>query len=243
MTTTTRAPRRAHAALTGAAALLIAASVAGAQATRDPAGAAPAASPTADGSSGAARPHLTLGRAADERGRPDEARRHYEAALAAEPGEVEASIALATLLIEANDASAAREVIARSVKRHPGDPRLLNLRIRRRAAARADGSASGAVSNDRKARAANPGDEGIALALAQVLETRGDARAAAALYDTLVAVPTASERTHLAAARQALAAGDADRARVLLRAGAARHPASAALRALADSVAGDGTPR
>lgn len=188
----------------------------------------------------AARVHHARARAADSAGRAVLAEREYAAALAIAPSYVDASIGLATLLIEAGNAAEAREVIARAVKRSPTDPRLLNLRIRRRAAAAADRSASGAVPEDRKRRAANPGDETVALSLAQVLETRGDAAGAAALYDTLTSGPGPSERVYLAAARQAVAAGAAGRAAALARAGLGSHPRSTALRALADSLAGRG---
>jgi len=190
----------------------------------------------------AARAHHMRGRAADSAGRAAVAQREYEAAVAIAPRYVDASIALATVLIGAGDAAEAREVIARAVKWSPADPRLLNLRIRRRAAAAADRSASGAVPEDRKRRAANPGDEAIALSLAQVLETRGDAAGAAALYDTLASGPAPSERVYLAAARQAAGAGAVARAAALARTGLGRHPRSPALRALADSLAGAGRP-
>ena len=186
----------------------------------------------------AARAALARGRAADSLGRVADARAQYEAALVAHPGYVDASIALATLLIENKNAAEAREVIARAVKRSPRDPRLLNLRIRRRAVATADSSASGAVTSDRKQRAANPNDEGVALALAQVLGTRGDHAGAAALYDTLLVAPAPSERAAVAAVRHALAAGDRGRATALLRTARTRHPDAPALAALADSLSG-----
>lgn len=190
-----------------------------------------------------ARLHLGRARAADSAGRPAVARREYEAALASDPTAVEASIGLATLLIEANDAAEAREVIARAVQRSPDDPRLRTLRIRRRSAAAADRSASGAVTNDRKQRAARPDDEETALALARVLATRGDQAGAAALFDTLLVAPAASERVAVAAVRQAIASGDRVRAATLLRAARPRYPGSGELATLADSVARATAPR
>lgn len=187
-----------------------------------------------------ARAHHARARAADSAGRAAVAEREYAAALAIAPSYVDASIGLATVLIEAGNAAEAREVIARAVKRSPADPRLLNLRIRRRAAAAADRSASGTVPEDRKRRAANPGDEAVALSLAQVLETRGDAAGAAAVYDTLTSAPAPSDRVYLAAARQAARAGAAARAAAVARTGLGRRPRSAALRALADSRSGAG---
>ena len=191
----------------------------------------------------AARAELERGRAADSAGRADEARRRYTAALALDPAYVDASIALATALIEVGDAGEAREVIARAIKRTPDDPRLRNLRIRRRSAAGADTSAAGRVTNDRKLRAANPDDEGTALALAQVLAARGDHRGAAALFDTLLVGPAPSERVATAAVRQALTAGDSARARSLLARTRRRYPGSSELAAVADSLGGGAAPR
>ena len=220
------APIARCAALAGAVVFLAGAPVAGAQSPAQPVPPVPAA----------ARAALERGRAADSAGRADEARAQYEAALARHPAYVDASIALATLLIENANAAEAREVIARAVRRSPSDPRLLNLRIRRRAAAAGDTSASGAVTSDRKQRAANPHDEGVALSLAQVLATRGDHAGAAALYDTLLVTPAPSERVAVAAVRHAIAAGDRGRATALLRTVRTRYPGSPALDALADSL-------
>ena len=208
------------------AVLLVAAGAARAQSSQPPAPPVPAA----------ARAAMGRARVADSLGRADDARAHYEAALAAHPAYVDASIALATLLIENANAAEAREVIARAVKRSPGDPRLVNLRIRRRSAAAADSSASGGVTSDRKQRAANPNAEGVGLALAQVLATRGDHAGAAALYDTLLVAPAPSERVATAAVRHAIAVGDIVRAATLLRAARSRHPDSTTLIALADSL-------
>ncbi len=86
-----------------------------------------------------------------------------------------------------------------------------------------------AAAGVRTLRAAAPADERIGVVLASLLAVSGDARGAAALYDTLLRAPDASESAYLAAARFWLGAGRADLAAGVADRGIERHPRSGRL--------------
>lgn len=173
----------------------------------------------------AARLLSNVGVAAHRAGRYAEARADWARALNDDPTLTTTAGNLAASLLEAGRRDSARTVATRALRYTPGDARLLAIR-----AATLGGEAGlrAAVRAARAARTDRPADEAIGLELAQLLEST-DRAAAAALLDTLVAAPRASEATFRAAARFWLDAGRLDVAASRADSGLARYPRSGPL--------------
>ncbi|MDH4350963.1 MAG: tetratricopeptide repeat protein [Gemmatimonadota bacterium] len=174
----------------------------------------------------AAKLRVNAGLVAYQVGDRTGARRHWDQALRDDPALVEAAVNLGALLIEIGARDSARAVAAGALRLHPDDPRLLALRAGTLEGA--EGVAA-AITALRQLRATRPRDEGIGLELARLLAATGDHAAAAALYDTLVRAPGATEAALEAAVTFRLDVSQFDAAAITAEDAVGRFPRSGAL--------------
>jgi len=173
----------------------------------------------------AARLAVNAGLAALRAGDTTAAQSFWERAMHEDPGVSEAPGDLAELLLARGRRDLARDILIRGLHASPGQPRLLGLR----AATLADTADYRAVLEEARAwHARSPGDERLALVYAGLLA--GSQRlAAAALYDSLVHAPAASDLAYAAAIGFWTSAGRLDVAESIADSGVARHPGSGGL--------------
>jgi Tfp pilus assembly protein PilF len=144
-----------------------------------------------------ARLRVNAGVAAYRAGEKAAARRHFERALADEPGLEAAAANLGALLLELGDRDGAGAVAARALALHPEHEQLKAVRA---AALGGPEGYKAALAALRRRRAADPANEAVGLELAAAL-AGGDRAAAAALYDTLLQAPSPAEAAFTAASR------------------------------------------
>jgi Tfp pilus assembly protein PilF len=78
--------------------------------------------------------YLAKGNTALAAGNPDSARAAYEKALMYNADNIDATVQMATILIQEGHGSYARDLLVFALKRHPNDPRLTHFHVVRRGA-------------------------------------------------------------------------------------------------------------
>jgi Tfp pilus assembly protein PilF len=78
--------------------------------------------------------YLAKGNAALAAGAPDSARAAYERALQYNADNIDATVQMATILIQEGHGSYARDLLTFALRRHPNDPRLTHFHVVRKGA-------------------------------------------------------------------------------------------------------------